>query len=264
MDSRLLAVVVIGGSTLLSVIGLLLVRRRFGVDQIKSHHEVAGYMLSILGTLYAVVLGFMVVDVSNHVQEERVNLGSEINALVNIFRLSEGLKEKVAVPIQSACIQYAQAVCDDEWDLMPRGILCASTFRLMKTIWSDIKQVVPETEQEKAYFSQILQNYDAMSASRRIRLVTAAGTVSPVLWVVLIFGAMATIGFTYFFTLEKLSSQILMTAIVSVTLSMNIYLVVINATPFTGTFRIRSAPFQAAVRIMKDRSDVPPDVHDLR
>ncbi|MFX7701453.1 hypothetical protein ABTJ88_19765, partial [Acinetobacter baumannii] len=71
MQSILLGLAVIGGSTLYAIIGVLIVRKRFKATLLKTHHEVGGYLMSILGSLYAVVLGFVVVTVSQDVQDAR-------------------------------------------------------------------------------------------------------------------------------------------------------------------------------------------------
>ncbi|MFY0030148.1 hypothetical protein ABTP79_18740, partial [Acinetobacter baumannii] len=82
-----------------------------------------------------------------------------------------------------------------------------------------------------------------------IRLATALGRVSPVLWTVLIVGAAVTIGFSYFFGMESARSQIIMTALVALVLSLNLFLVVVESHPFAGTFRIQPTPFKVALEL---------------
>jgi hypothetical protein len=76
---------VVGASTLLAIAGLLLVRRFVDHAYLKSHHEVAGYLLSVIGTLYAVLLAFVVVDAQSNVQQARQNAEAEANSVVDIF-----------------------------------------------------------------------------------------------------------------------------------------------------------------------------------
>jgi hypothetical protein len=60
MDTPMGAVIVIGTSMLLSIAGLLVVRRYANVDWLKRHHEVASYFFLMIGTLYAVLIAFAI------------------------------------------------------------------------------------------------------------------------------------------------------------------------------------------------------------
>lgn len=264
MDSKLLGILVVGGGTLLAVVGLLLVRRKFDFRPIGAHHEVGGYMFSIVGTLYSVVLGFMVVDVSNHMQEARVTIGAEVNALINIYRISDGFPEKNKVEFQDACISYARAVSEDEWDKMPRGGVSKRAWEAMFMLWNAVKHCQPVTPQEQCFYSALMENFDNMSANRRVRLVMARGRVSAVLWVVLVAGAIATISFTYLFSVDKLFSQVVMTMLVSLTLCLNFYLIVVNSNPFDGDFRIRPQIYQVAAKIMSLRGKIPEQLDEFQ
>lgn len=215
-------------------------------------------MLSILATLYAVVLGFVVVDVSDNVQQSKVNIEAEANAMLNIHMFSDGLDPRDKAAIGVSCMAYANAVVDHEWDGMSEGKLCPETWITMRQVWASIKNCTPVGEKQNAFYASILENYNQMLSARRTRLVTAIGYVSPIMWLVLIGGAITTIGFTYFFRTNSLRSQILMTALVSVTLALNLYLIVINSSPFAGDFKIRPQAFSLAAKMMAMKTGCPP------
>lgn len=48
MHAFLFGAIVVGGSIALSVLGMWLVRLKFKPTSLKEHHEVAGYLLSII------------------------------------------------------------------------------------------------------------------------------------------------------------------------------------------------------------------------
>jgi hypothetical protein len=258
MNSLLQFVLVIGGITIASVVGLLLVRTKWSATRTRQHHEVGGYMLSILATLYAVVLGFVVVDVSDNVQQAKVNIEAEANAMLNICMFADGFPKSDSGAIGAACLAYCNAVVDKEWEGMPEGKLCPESYHTMRQIWNAIKSCNPSNEKENAFYTSILDNYNAMLSARRTRLVTAIGYVSPIMWVVLIGGAITTIGFTYFFSTQSLRSQIVMTVLVSVTLALNLYLIIINSNPFAGEWKIRPQAFKLAARMLSMKSKCPP------
>ncbi|MBX9696367.1 MAG: hypothetical protein K2Z81_28525, partial [Cyanobacteria bacterium] len=53
---------IVGGSTVLSVTGMLMIRKSASRERLESCHEVAGILLSIIGTLYAILVGLIVVN----------------------------------------------------------------------------------------------------------------------------------------------------------------------------------------------------------
>jgi Protein of unknown function (DUF4239) len=257
MQSTLLGVAVIGGSTLYALLGVLIVRKYFSAELLKSHHEVGGYLMSILGTLYAVVLGFVVVTVSQDVQDSKVNMGREVNALMNINRFADLLPEKEKKAIKTSCLNYTIAVANEEWEDMPKGVICPSAWRGIRNIWIEISKSTPVTPKEQAIYSQMLTEYATLADSRRIRLVTAPGTVSGLLWTVLVVGGIITISFTFFFCVDSLASQLLMTSFVAVALSLNLYLVVINSKPFSGDFKVQPTSFRRAIKLLELNGEIP-------
>ena len=71
IDSYLSGFLLVGASTIVSVVGLLVVRRLLHSKNLISSHDVGGYLLSVVGTMYAVILGLIVVDAMGKFQEAR-------------------------------------------------------------------------------------------------------------------------------------------------------------------------------------------------
>jgi len=61
MRAGILAIESLGVSILITLIGLYLVRRIVGLENLRRNNEVAGVIIGIVGTIYAVVLAFIVV-----------------------------------------------------------------------------------------------------------------------------------------------------------------------------------------------------------
>ena len=56
-----------------------------------AHNDLIGWQLSVLGTTYAVIVGFMLYTVRINFGAADLNADSEANSLVNVYRLSDGL-----------------------------------------------------------------------------------------------------------------------------------------------------------------------------
>src|ERR1700761_9793065 len=59
----------------------------------RSHNDLIGWQLSVLGTTYAVIIGFMLYTVWTNFGSATLNADAEANSVVNLYRLSDGLTE---------------------------------------------------------------------------------------------------------------------------------------------------------------------------
>jgi hypothetical protein len=247
-------------TTVLAVVGMLLVRRFVGISNLASYHEVAGYLLSVVGTLYAVLLGFVVVDAMQHVQDLRNLVDQEASSLCNIYLCANGLPEKPRTELRKNCIDYADSVINDEWHAMEKGQYSVRSFTVVWKIWKQISTYVPEGEAQQTLHQQLVSEVCSMTQNRRMRITSSAHGIAPLMWTVLIVGGVFTLLFTYFFAVESVRAQVIMTVLVALTLSLNIYLVFIFGSPFTGDFGVKPDSFRLDQMIFKyfDAGSPPP------
>jgi len=236
-------------TTVLSVLGMLYVRKKVGVSKLREYHEVAGYLLSIIGTLYAVLLGFVVVDTMQHVQDLRVLVEQEANGIANIYLCSKVFEVKDRDDIRKYSHELVIAVVEDEWPAMQEGKFSPRAFQCAYLLWNRILSVEPKTELQKNAQAQILSEMCKTAESRRTRLISARLGTQPILWAILIVGGLFTVLFTYFFGVESVKAQIIMTTLVALTLALNMFLVFIFGSPFKGDLAVRPDAFKLNLKI---------------
>jgi hypothetical protein len=246
------------GSSGLAVIGLLLVRRCLDSRTLIACHEVGGYLLSVVGTLYAVLLGLIVVEAMGRFQAARQTTDQEANALADIVLFSHGLPSSKRAEILRRSATYAELVLDKEWKAMDDGGFSPEARRAAVDLVRTVSDFEPTTEREKATFAVELQAAGELWNNRRVRIATSTHGIPALEWVVLIAGAIVTIIFTYFFMIERLAIQIAMTALVSMIISLNIYLVMMFGYPFSGDLTVGADSFRLAQTIMEDRVELTP------
>lgn len=71
------------------------------------------------------------------------------------------------------------------------------------------------------------------------------------MWVVLIIGGIFTIVFTYFFAIKDVKVQILMTILVTMTVALNLLLVVFFGSPFKGEMPVQPEAFKLDQKIFQ-------------
>lgn len=234
---------IVGGSTLLSVAGMFLVRKSVSRQTLESCHEVGGFLLAIIGTLYAILVGLIVVNSQAKVDAASDMSVTEANRLSHIFHMASTFKEPGRQKIRSDIHMYALAAVKQDWSKVEDGAEKEATIGPYRHLWRDVTAYVPEGDKESECYSKILDDLEELSDARKYRMVAARGGLSSVLWSVLICGGIMLVLFTYFFFVESLLSQALMTACVAVFLSMNVFLIYIFQNPYRPELGAKEAGF---------------------
>jgi hypothetical protein len=237
------------GTTVLSIIGMLLVRKFTDRTKLGEHHDVGSALLSVIGTLFAVLLALVVVDATNNVSSAITTTEMEANSIADVFRLSVFLPNHAANTIQEQCRQYVHVVIDDEWEKMEVNGQSEKAQQVLDNIWNSVRRIEPVRQSEQAAYQNILTELGQVGDCRRTRLLANENGVSPLLWAVLITGAIATVVFTYFFAVESLGIQLMMTALMNLTLALNLFLVAAYAYPFIGDFKVQPKAFMADLKL---------------
>ena len=112
---------------LFAVIGSLLfmlgLNRIWPWEKRRAHNDVIGWQLSILGTTYAVILGFMLYAVWTNFGAADLNVDLEANALVNVYRLAAGLPDEQRTKLEKLALTYADVAINQDWPQMRHNLV---------------------------------------------------------------------------------------------------------------------------------------------
>jgi len=234
--------------------GQLLVRRANKHSEFKNHHDVADPMLSIVGTLFAVLLGFMVANAMTRFEEARITVQQEANAVMDLFRISEGIPDTDKTKLRQDLQSYVRVVINDEWPRMAHKESSQMATDLCDKIWSDCATFKPKEDCHNNLQQKMLDTVSQLSDARRVRLYAMHNGLPISLWVVLFAGGIATLSFTYLFGIKSMRLQVLMTAIVSVVICLNMFLLASFDDPFSGDVMVHPSAFQLDLDSMARKS----------
>jgi len=244
-------VLVIGLVCLLAVAGLELVQRLVPADSRQQHNDVAGFIYAALGVIYAVLLALVVIAVWEEYQAASETVEQEANATAEIFWLAHRLPEPEGTHIQELCSSYAEEVVHKEWPLMEQGQAPSlveeegtpAGWTIIDDIRANLQDFEPHTKADEQLYAAGLEQIQRLADARRMRLVAAEEGVPGVLWVVLVFGGVAAVGFTYLFGLESTWAHRLMVVTLAAVIGLVLFTIGAMEHPFSGGARIDTGAF---------------------
>jgi hypothetical protein len=245
-------VLVVGGVCLLALVGFELVHRLVPASARQQHNDVAGFIYAALGVIYAVLLALVVIAVWEEYGAASETVEREANAAADIYWLADQLPEERGTRVQELVHSYVEEVVDREWPLMQRGELppleqegsAPTGWSIVDDIRHNVQGFQARTKSEEQLFAEGLDQVDTLSDARRMRLVASEEGVPGVLWLVLIFGGMAAVGFTYLFGLESTWAHRLMVATLAAVIGLVLFTVGAIEYPFSGGARIGPGAFE--------------------
>ncbi len=231
-----------------------ILERLWPCEKRKVHNDIIGWQLGILGTTYAVILGFMLYTVWTNMGVAELNADAEANALVNVFRLAEGLPVEQQEPLRQAARSYADVVVNQDWPAMARNETASLESRkINQHLWHILMSVKTASPEQLTAEDHALYELSALAEHRRIRQLQSTSRLPAILWCVLIFGGIVTVISSCLF--GTASSWLHAVQIFSFSLIVSLVLVAIADIdrPFQGTVHVSDAAFRRAQQNMSEQ-----------
>ena len=233
-----------------SIAAMLVVRRSVSFASLRNHHDVTDPILAVVGTLFAILLGFVLANSMQRFEEARTNVQEEAGAIGDVYRLAEGFP-KDGLKIQQNCLLYTTSVIEAEWPSMRAGHMDPKAWKTFESLWQECVKIEPTTQGQNNVHAALLQSMSKAAECRRARMAQLTYGLPISLWIVVLIGAVATISLSYFFAVENLKLQIIMTSLVTLVIGLNVYMLAGFDAPYSGDIHITSAPFKTLREIFK-------------
>ena len=214
------------------------------------HNDLIGWQLSILGTTYAVILGFMLYTVWTDFGAANLNADNEASALGNLYRLAEGLPEPQRGQMEVLARSYAGAVIDQDWPQMAADEMPEASNKVNQDMWRTLMSVKIASPVEIIAEDHAISELSALTEHRRIRLLQNAFRLPAVLWFVLIVGGVVTIASASMFGSANTALHALQVFAFSLLLALVLVAVADIARPFQGGVHVSDIAFRRAQQNM--------------
>jgi Protein of unknown function (DUF4239) len=229
-----------------SLVFLWILRAFWPASQRREHNDIIGWQVSVLGTTFAVIIGFMLYAVWTTFQSAEINADTEANCLVNVFRLANGLPAEQRLQVQQLAREYANDVIDKEWPAMSRGELSPSGYLTIENLWATAMQAKPGSAAQQISLNLTLSEISRMTEHRRLRQLESESKLPAILWILLILGGGLTIISSCLFGTNNFTLHAVQVISLTLLLSLALAAIADIDRPFQGTVHVLPRGFERA------------------
>src|SRR5579872_280501 len=110
MNDIVLAILIIGGAILISVVGNLVIRKWVRPHVAEGHNDVLVPLFLTAGVIYAVLLGFLVIAMLDTYETAHTTTAEEASLLVPLYRQSEVMSPEMGEQMRELLRKYTENV----------------------------------------------------------------------------------------------------------------------------------------------------------
>jgi hypothetical protein len=243
-----LVVILTMAASLLAILGL---NRLWPSQTRRAHNELIGWQLTVLGTTYAVIVGFMLYTVWTNFGLADANASAEANSLVNVYHLAEGLPAAQRTDLRKAATTYADVVVNAEWPAMERNEGRFAATAQKEAMWRILMTVKTASPTESTAEDHAITELSHMSEHRRMRELASGSHLPGILWWVLLVGGFLTVISACMFGADNVTLHTLQVAFFSLLIALILIAIADIDQPFRGSVHVSDAAFRRAQQTMQ-------------
>jgi Protein of unknown function (DUF4239) len=235
----------------LSLIGLvaaaavsleLVVRRFVPVEFRRRHNDAAAAILSVIGVTFAVLLAFVAMLAWEGFNRAKAASYAEAARVREVYMVSQGFDEPLRSQLRDDITGYLRAVIAVEWPAQAEGRAAHRGMVYLERL-NRIATGAAAAGGRRDLQEMLAQSLYGLSRVRQERLLAAETTIPAVVWIVTILGGGLTVAFCSFLGVPNLGMHLAMSAVLAVSGTLVLILIIALSNPFRGDFRVSALPF---------------------
>ena len=246
IPTTLAVFIAVFGSGALAVAGLLAFHALVPHKLRSLHNDLAGFVLAIVGVIYAVLLAFIAVAVWQNYTDVDNLVQMEANLVGDLYQDTISLPPDTAQQLRRNLFDYTETVVQKEWPHM-----MASTpthqrgWKILGSFHLTLSQLKPQDGPTLAVQTEMLGTLDKLYDVRRGRFHAASAGLPSIVWWNLVVGAAILVVFSYLFGAPRLAMHGVMVGLLGSSIGLVLMLIVLLNNPFVGRSHVSVQPFQA-------------------
>lgn len=241
--------VVVGGFVILSMATGYVVSRFTSEEVRTAHNDRAGFILAVIGVIYAVLLAFVAIGVWERFQLAEARSYDEASAIATVYRDAGSFPS--AKDLRPLLRAYVQSVINVEWPRMERGDRSEISNALVVAADRQVRALPVATPRLANIQAQMLAAMDTALDDREARLTIDSSGINKLMWFVLLAGAVITVAFTYLFGFDQTLMQQLMIGALSLLIGLVLFLTLALDYPFRGGISVGPDAFRSLLETFR-------------
>lgn len=236
----------VGGALVASLSGLWLTWRFAPSDVLRGCADAVGNYLQTLGTIYAVLLAFVVFMVWQQFNDARSHVEREAHELLDLTRTLRGLPKELAQPFLRALQSYVQVVLQEEWPVMAA---CSHApleqgSRILDGMWEILVAHEPIAENHKSLYDEALARFNDLSDTRMSRLASSRLRIPLALRLLLYTGGVTTVASIWLLSVQSFAVHAIMTGALAGSIAHILYIISDLDDCFSGNWQVPRSEFE--------------------
>lgn len=236
-----IAVVVFAATYLLAAIVYLVVTSLAVDDRARAFKAVSPGMLPPLGILFALLVGFIAVEVWNNFDKAKLAVASEASALRAVVLLAGTFPDEQKIRIYALIDRRIDEAMNKEWPAMAQQQATLSTLRANALIEAlhEVLTLKPADDRQRIAQPEMVKALESALDARRQRIIVSQSAVGKVKWAgILLQGLCTLIAIAMVHSDNRLTSAIALT-LFATGIALSLLLIAAYSRPFTGEISVK-------------------------
>ena len=255
----LIGALIVLGATAITVIAMLLVRRRAPEGSYFSDGDRASGVFGVLATGFSVLLAFIIFLGFESYDESRAGAEDEAVLVLQQVQTAQFLPEEQSSELTGELVCYARSVVGTEWPALEEGTLGDSINRWAPELYHTMRTVEPTSATEQSAYDRWMDQTAAREQARNARIHGAEGIIPHPLWLVLFVIATVIFGYMLFFADrgERAVTQGMLMGSVTIVLTSSLLILTFFNGPYgEGAGTLQPVAMERSLRLIDAELDV--------
>jgi len=113
-------VVIVGATVMAAFAAAIITRSLFDLNRLMADTGLTTAVYTVLGTIYAVLLAFVVSGIWQNFSKAMTTVHAEADALMGLVHITDTFPHEHTKEVLSVVLTYAQMTIDEEWHTLAR------------------------------------------------------------------------------------------------------------------------------------------------
>jgi hypothetical protein len=210
-----------------------------------------GAIYAALYVMFGISLGFSLFLVWQQFEAARLTVETEAAAVQRIYWLAESYPDPQRSNVQELTVSYARGEVQQEWPLMGKGQISPHAEKRAHQLARAVRELSPKTTVQSELYADALGRMDVLRENRALRTTEVREGIPSVVWVVMVSGAVITVGFTYLFAMHSFKLHAVATVALTVVVVLLLFTIGVLDHAYDGDVRVGPGAFELALKEME-------------